>query len=79
MSYARFGEGDVYVYSTGSGVVCVMCSFGDMLEDTFRAESTQEMVDHLAAHERAGDRIPARTVPDLWVDDPLNFPPASSA
>ncbi len=74
MSYARFGEGDVYVYSTGSSVVCVMCSFGDMLEDTFRAESTQEMVDHLVAHERAGDRIPDRAIPDLWIDDHLNFP-----
>lgn len=74
MSYARFGEGDVYVYSSGTGVVCVMCSFGDLLEDTFRAESTQEMVDHLKAHERAGDRVPARTIPDLWREDTINYP-----
>lgn len=80
MSYARLGEGDVYVYaSTGGGVVCVMCSFGDMLETTYKAESTQEMVDHLAAHERAGDRVPERTIPELWRDDAENFPAAPPA
>jgi hypothetical protein len=74
MSYARFGEGDVYVYATTGGVACVMCRFGDMLESSYRAESTQEMVDHLLAHKRVGDRIPERTIPDLWRDDPENFP-----
>jgi len=74
MSYARFGEGDVYVYAVKGGVACVMCSFGDMMETGFRAESTQEMVDHLAAHQKVGDLVPEHTVPDLWRDDALNFP-----
>jgi hypothetical protein len=79
MSYARFGEGDVYVYAVRKGVTCVMCSFGDMMEGNFTAESTQEMVDHLGAHARVGDIIPERTIPDLWRDDSLNFPPASDS
>ena len=74
MSYARFGEGDVYVYATGTGVVCVMCHFQDMMEMAYRAESTQEMVDHLKAHEKVGDRLPPTIYDDLWRDDARNFP-----
>lgn len=79
MAYARLFESDVYVYAhTGGGVVCAMCSFGDMMEMTYKAESTQEMVDHLKAHEKVGDRLPATIFDDLWRDDAENFPGSSS-
>jgi hypothetical protein len=45
-----------------------------MLEAFFRAESTQEMVDHLKAHERKGDNIPGHIYDMLWKDDPTNYP-----
>lgn len=80
MSYARFGESDVYVYAhVGGGVVCALCSFGDMLESTYKAESTQEMVDHLKAHEKVGDFLPPTIFDDLWRDDAENFPAPPSA
>lgn len=80
MSYARFFDFDVYVYAhTGGGVVCAMCNFGDMLDSTFIAESTQEMVDHLKAHEKVGDRLPSTIYDDLWRDDARNFPGSSSS
>jgi len=80
MSYARFFDSDVYVYASTSGaVVCVMCHFGDMLESTYKAESTQEMVDHLKAHERVGDRLPPTIFDDLWRDDAENFPAPPSS
>jgi hypothetical protein len=75
MIYARIPEYDVYVFRTESGPVqCSLCSFGDMLEAFFRAESTQEMVDHLKAHERKGDNIPGHIYDMLWTDDPTNYP-----
>jgi hypothetical protein len=51
-----------------------MCHFGDMMESFFYADSTQEMVDHLKAHERVGDRLPPTIYDDLWRDDLVNFP-----
>lgn len=51
-----------------------MCHFGDMMETTYKAESTQEMVDHLKAHEKVGDLLPPTIYDDLWRDDALNFP-----
>jgi hypothetical protein len=75
MSYARFWDSDVYIYaSTNGGLTCCMCHFGDMMESFFYADSTQEMVDHLKAHERVGDRLPPTIYDDLWRDDLVNFP-----
>lgn len=75
MIYARIPEYDVYVFRTEQGPVqCSLCSFGDMLEAFFRAESTQEMVDHLKAHERKGDNIPGQIYDRLLEDDSLNYP-----
>lgn len=74
MSYARFFADDVYVYPTSKGVICQMCSFGDMLESSFLAESTQEMVDHLAAHQKKGDVMPSNIFDQLWADDAENYP-----
>jgi uncharacterized protein Yka (UPF0111/DUF47 family) len=47
-----------------------------MLEAFFRAESTQEMIDHLKAHERKGDNIPGAIYQQLLNDDASNYPQA---
>lgn len=79
MSYARFFEDDVYVYAhVGGGVVCAMCNFGDLIESTFKAESTQEMVDHLKAHQKKGDMMPSTIFDELWADDADNYPTKKS-
>mgnify|MGYP002811281457 CR=1 FL=1 len=49
----------------------------DMTEQAWVAESTQEMVDHLAAHARAGDSAPEDIVAKLWADDAVNYPKTS--
>ncbi len=74
MSYARFFSDDVYVFASPKGLMCQMCSFGDMLESTFTAESTQEMIDHLKAHQRKGDRMPSTIFDELLADDAENYP-----
>ena len=73
--YSRIPENDVYVFKHPSGgVACSLCSFGDLLEAVFRAESTQEMADHLKAHERKGDRVPQEIYANLQADDAINYP-----
>lgn len=76
MSYSRFIEYDVYVFAdTSGGVTCMGCNFGDMMEASYRAESTQEMIDHLKAHQKIGDRLPENIFDRLLEDDARNFPP----
>lgn len=75
MIYSRIPEHDVYVLRLSTGkLACSLCSFGDMLETVYHPESTQEMIDHLAAHERKGDRIPETITQQLLDDDAINFP-----
>ena len=78
MSYSSIPKFDVSVQRTQRGVACVLCSFGDLLEATYVAESTQEMVDHLNAHARKGDILPETIYDDLWRDDTTNYPQGSS-
>jgi hypothetical protein len=79
MIYSKFGESDVYVYSVPSrGLVCGMCYFGDELEISFNAESTQEMIDHLSAHEKIGHSIPPNLPNLLIIDNPENYPDSLS-
>ena len=79
MIYSKFGESDVYIYSiAGRGVVCAMCYFGDELEVSFSAESTQEMIDHLGAHEKIGHSIPPNLLSLLLSDNSINYPDAIS-
>jgi len=70
VSYARFAEdSDVYVYLHVDGwLECCFCSLGP---DSFKAHSTQEMVDHLGGH----PRVPEDVIPALWADDVESFPP----
>ena len=80
MSYARFAfdNSDVYVYYSKIGqkdvLICAACYFGDDLEPSYVAESTLEMLEHLKAHERAGQNVPPATYDSLIADDLTNFP-----
>lgn len=78
MSYSSIPKFDVSIQRTQRGVACVLCSFGDLLESTYVAESTEEMVGHVRAHERKGDLIPPTITDDLWRDDTINYPQGSS-
>jgi hypothetical protein len=55
-----------------------MCYFGDELEVSFCAESTQEMIDHLSAHEKIGHSIPPNLPNLLIIDNPENYPDSLS-
>lgn len=74
MSYARFFSDDVYVYSTHGGVICAMCYFNDQLTPSYLAESTQEMIDHLKAHQKVGHSMPSNIFDELITDDLENYP-----
>lgn len=82
MSYARFVEGDVYVFPSSSGIECLDCILpGDLCVltgfvmqnrwvakgDTFREQVVHTLV-HLAQHERAGHRVPNRAWDMLHTD-----------
>lgn len=71
MSYARFSEGDVYVFPTGDGIECCACSlepgqWGHWLAtgDSHREQVTK-MLTHLARHQLAGDVVPVRAITQL--------------
>jgi hypothetical protein len=55
-----------------------MCYFGDELEVSFNAESTQEMIDHLNAHQKIGHSIPPNLLNLLLIDNPINYPDSLS-
>ena len=79
MIYARFRQedSDVYVYLNPKGIVCGMCYFGDNLDLNYLAETTQEMIDHLKAHQKAGQTVPTSTFETLLLENP--FPPKTAA
>jgi hypothetical protein len=76
MAYARFIDDDVYVFMHANinKLVCMACSLGDMDTIAFTANSTQEMVDHLQIHSKAGDRLPEDIFEELWRDNAENYP-----
>lgn len=74
MMYSTIPQYDVSIHSTQRGVACVLCIFADMMEHAWIAESTQEIVDHLEAHVRVGDRVPEGIVEALWRDNATNYP-----
>lgn len=78
MVYSTIPAFDVSIHATQRGVACLLCSFIDMMERAWVAESTQEMVDHVEAHRRVGDRTPEDVVERLWADDAVNYPKGSS-
>jgi len=75
MTYSTIPQYDVYVAQhPNGGVVCGFCNFGDLLESTFKAESTEEMIGHIRAHERKGDMVPVSIYSQLEADDAINYP-----
>lgn len=59
MSYCRFGEGsDVYVIRSADRLVC-FCSKGGF---ACAVGEEQQMIDHLARHEAAGDLVPYQAI-----------------
>jgi len=70
MAYARFSHADVYVFMSTSGhLECCACRLGD----EWAFDSTQAMVDHLAAHRAAGHNVPEFIEDSLWDDDRENW------
>lgn len=58
MALCRFGwdGSDVYVYyDVGGFINCCGCP---MQEESFHADTEQQMIDHLRAHQKRGDHIP---------------------
>lgn len=54
MSYCRKGEdSDVYVIASGSGWVCYC-------KPVFSTDYMVGLINHLRAHERRGERVPAK-------------------
>jgi hypothetical protein len=74
MGYSTIPQYDVSIHGSQRGVACLLCSFGDMMERAWVAESTQEMVDHLESHRRVGDRVPEDITERLWADNAANYP-----
>ena len=58
MAYARFGaHSEVYVYEDARGFLCCMrCVLSEARET--QTKSRSEMVKHLEAHRRAGQKVP---------------------
>lgn len=58
MSYARFGEGDVYVYdSISGGFECCSCSLQE--SGYFVSQTRSAMLEHLEKHIEAGHYVPS--------------------
>jgi len=74
MSYTQMFRDDVSIYQSPHGLVCANCYFGDNVDSHYRAESTQEMIDHLKVHQNIGHIMPADLIDRLLADDPLNYP-----
>lgn len=62
MSYARFSaDSDVYVFlNTGGYLDCCYCSLSAAPRTSFRCATVTDMVDHLAEHVAAGDKVEPR-------------------
>ena len=64
MSYARFSEGDVYVYDNGTQVICSGCNLRD--DDlSYKCTTAVEMLSHVNEHIEAGHTVPGRAVKGL--------------
>lgn len=64
MSYCRFSEGDVYMYSNLSEmkIVCCACRLLDKdrygLRGNFSFDTLEEALKHLEEHVKVGHRVP---------------------
>jgi len=68
MAYARWGnDSDVYVYQmeledASRVFTCCMCE----IEKDFYCDTRQEMIEHLAKHKKAGDKVPGSAFQRLY-------------
>jgi hypothetical protein len=69
VSYARFNEGDVYVFAaTATGDwECCRCSLAP--GSSFNCATRREMVEHLHQHRAVGHLVPDRAIADLLEED----------
>lgn len=65
MSYVRFSEADVYVYSDVGGYLCCC---GCLLKEPWEHYSTDSMLAHLCKHKEAGHDVPSHVFEDLEAD-----------
>ena len=68
MAFARFSDGDVYVYLNTDGLFeCCACSFlGPLLSGGCHlVETSAEMLAHLEQHRAAGDDVPEGCLKEL--------------
>lgn len=56
MSYARFSNGDVYVYATGDKIICCACKLSEPRGEVTLGRA--DMILHLEAHRAAGHDVP---------------------
>lgn len=76
MSYARFGyNSDVYVFMhVGNWLECCMCILShEENSESFSANDTQTMIDHLKKHEVNGHCVPPKIYSYLLEDNEKNF------
>ena len=65
MSYARFSNGDAYIYSHVDGYfICQCCLLKGKFED-FSCKTRSEMISHIFDHLYAGHSIPDKAVDRL--------------
>lgn len=69
MSYCRFAwdGSDVYVFESVEGLTCCGCRRDP---SGFVCATPEVMIEHLAAHRRAGDYVPENAITGLWRDIP---------
>ena len=63
MSYARFSEGDVYVWQSWTGKF--ICDFCSLAGAAFVCDTRAEMLEHLQKHIDAGHSVPDRAITRL--------------
>jgi hypothetical protein len=75
MIYSNIPVYDITIasFDEKDGLACFMCSFGDMMESHYFAESTEAMIGHIEAHVRKGDVIPQGLQEQLLADDLKNY------
>jgi hypothetical protein len=80
MIYSNIPTYDITItsFDERDGLACFMCSFGDMLDSHYFADSTEEMIGHINAHTRKGDIIPEGLKERLLADDSVNYSQSSS-
>ena len=61
MSYCRFIEADVYVFTSSAGIECCGCSLQERehAQTTFGGpDANNDMITHLRVHQARGDYVP---------------------